>query len=265
MKYRNSLNPFHNFIRTFRLESERHLLYPSFFRTGPSNSYSSDRRYCQKTCHDAQNVSRHLPKTGVSLRLVMLSISPLLIVTIISLCACSRKALVPRYSEELQSSQTSTGADYIPTDWNIIDRGELQVLAKGFHETGSKRHSVYSVGIESCGMRQGTARQMALVRQLFSGFQHVQLGATTRSTWMPSEMTLTRVSAALDGKAMKCIVFSQFFQECLIEQAFWINSSSQWLHTETTERLLFSELKNLPPWSRYESAHIENDAEEQAP
>lgn len=271
MKNRNSLNPFHDFVRTLGLVSAAGPRCPSFFRHHSffghlsSKNLFSDSRHCRRHCHDSKSASPTAPTIGATSRLAMLTICPLLILTVMSLCACSRKALVPRYSEELQASQTSTGADSIPTDWNIIDRGELQVLTKGFPETEGERHSVYSVGIESCGMRQGATRQMALVRQLFSGFQQVQLGPAAKSPWIPAAMTLTRVSAALDGKSMKCIVFSQFFQECLIEQAFWINSSSQWLHTEKTERLLFSELKNLPPWSRYESAHGEEDTETQSP
>lgn len=198
-------------------------------------------------------------------RLVTLTICPLLIFSFMSLCACSRKALVPRYSEELQRSETSTGVDTIPTGWSIIDGGELQVLAKLFNEQGSKYYSVYSVGIESCGMRSGTTRQMALVRQLFSGFQQVEISSTEHPKWMPAEMSLSRVSASLDGNSMKSIVFSQFFQDCLIEQAFWINSGSQWLHKEKTEKVLFSELKNLPPWSRYEDSRPHSTAEEHKP
>lgn len=265
MKNRNSLNPFRDLLGTLWRESARNSLCPSFCSTHSSDGIASSYIHSRNDYYDILGPRHRLLKMRALSRLMTLITCPFLVLTFLSLCACSRKALVPRYSEELQGSQLSSGIVSIPTDWEIIDRGELQVLAKIFYESGGTPHSIYSVGIESCGMRHGTARQMALVRQLFSGFQQVQLGSATTSSWMPAEMTLTRVSAALDGKGMKCIVFSQFFQECLIEQAFWINSSSQWLHKEGTEKLLFSELKNLPPWSRYEAAQAQSIAEEEAP
>jgi len=173
------------------------------------------------------------------------------VLSLCSLIGCSRIASVPRYTEELQTSIDSMQEQERPSGWDILDQGEFQVLKKKFTDNKNVSFDVHSVGIESCGLRQTSARQAALARQLFSGFQRVELSAAATRKWVPQGMSLIRVTASLDGKSIRSLIFSQFFDECLIEQAFWIKSEAPWLHNEQIEKLLFTALQDLPPWNKH--------------
>ena len=187
-----------------------------------------------------------------------------LVLALLGGSSCSRSVSTRQYSRDF-SEGTNTSSVSIansdePHNWTVASDGDVELLSKTF-ESSSGPQGVHSLGLESCGLLLRQDKYPALVRQLFSGFQRVQVLEIERPDWMPEEISIAEVSAELEGERLTSIVFSQVQEDCLIEQAFWSNSESDWLHQDDTAQLLYSELLKLPPWNeRVSTAELKRDS-----
>ena len=170
----------------------------------------------------------------------------------VSLQGCSGGVYTRQYSEEPPGLYTTETVEVAESkdihQWSISRGEDVEILSKRFSK-GESSKTVYTVGLESCGAPSGENRRLALIRQLFIGFDDVQVKSVQSPSWTKPGFFLARVSAAIDDNDFSVIVFSQVKNECLVEQAFWSNADGTWLHDQEMEKILFGELLTLPPWS----------------
>lgn len=169
------------------------------------------------------------------------------------LCGCSKTVTVQHYSkarmEDNELEALALSSHLSSSDrWKWSSDGEIEILRKEFQSSHGPQ-TIHSIGMETCEIDPGQQKGFALIRQLFSGFEDVQVLKVSRPSFVPREISVAQVTASLEGQRVSSLVFSRLVDSCLTEQAFWTARESDWLHLKSTEQLLYSELLTLPPWS----------------